>query len=344
MACDIAKIRDRTLVEHCYKMKKSAKECFLHLQELYPLDGPSRPTVDAYYEKLKENALTLTDLHTGGRTVDKELVNKISKEVTENRYLSLRQLAEKVGSNKTTVARILHNTLGFSRYQANWVPHLLSDEQKKTRVSISKKMLQILSADEKNNFSHILTGDESWFFYEYPFTSYWASPGSPPLTIPNRTVATSKVMFVIFWGVNACPVLSFLPRGVTMNAEQFGKVVVMPLASFNDSFPTGEQIYVHWDNAAPHRAKCTQELVKSLGLFIIPQPPYSPDIAPSDFFLFGMLKQKLKGKECANAVELSQTIQEIMTEITPEKRILVFRNWMKRLDEVIRSEGEYVID
>jgi hypothetical protein len=40
---------------------------------------------------------------------------------------------------------------------------------------------------------------------------------------------------------------------------------------------------------------------------VIPHPPYSPDLAPCDFFLFTKLKLKLKGRQV-------DTIEEIQAE------------------------------
>ncbi len=43
------------------------------------------------------------------------------------------------------------------------------------------------------------------------------------------------------------------------------------------------------DNAAPHTAKVTKETLEALGFRVLPHPPYSPDLAPSDFHLFRSL-------------------------------------------------------
>jgi hypothetical protein len=39
--------------------------------------------------------------------------------------------------------------------------------------------------------------------------------------------------------------------------------------------------------------------IEELGFTLMPQPPYSPDLAPCDFFLFSYLKQHLEGKHFA---------------------------------------------
>jgi hypothetical protein len=37
------------------------------------------------------------------------------------------------------------------------------------------------------------------------------------------------------------------------------------------------------------------EKIEELGFILVPQPLYSPDLAPCDFFLFGYLEQHLEG-------------------------------------------------
>ncbi|KAG8282048.1 hypothetical protein J6590_108589 [Homalodisca vitripennis] len=46
------------------------------------------------------------------------------------------------------------------------------------------------------------------------------------------------------------------------------------------------------DNARPHVSRETQELLTNIGWTVVPHPPYSPDLAPSDYHLFPKLKEQ----------------------------------------------------
>ena len=59
---------------------------------------------------------------------------------------------------------------------------------------------------------------------------------------------------------------------------------------------------------------------------VFPQPPYSPDLAPADFFLFPQLKSSLKGRRF-------QTIEETEENWT--------RDWKKHWERCIKSGREY---
>jgi hypothetical protein len=69
------------------------------------------------------------------------------------------------------------------------------------------------------------------------------------------------------------------------------------------------------------------------------QPTYSPDLAPSDFFLFGYLKQKLQGVHILDREKLKSEIIRIFGEIGPDVLISVFENWIKRLEWVLQNAG-----
>jgi histone-lysine N-methyltransferase SETMAR len=43
-----------------------------------------------------------------------------------------------------------------------------------------------------------------------------------------------------------------------------------------------------------------------------PHPPYSPDLAPSSFFLFGDVKRQLSGCSVDHADDLLTAVQEIL--------------------------------
>ena len=63
---------------------------------------------------------------------------------------------------------------------------------------------------------------------------------------------------------------------------------------------------LHHDNAPAHSALLTRRFLTDNNMSMVPHPPYSHDLAPSDFFLFPKLKMKLKGRRF-------QTLEEIKT-------------------------------
>ncbi|XP_032668800.1 uncharacterized protein LOC116842993, partial [Odontomachus brunneus] len=82
-----------------------------------------------------------------------------------------------------------------------------------------------------------------------------------------------------------------------------------------------------------------REFLSKNNTVMMPQPPYSPDMAPYDFFLFPELKETMKGRRFAN-------IEKIKTESLKELNAILkiafqkcFEDWKKRWHKCI--SGEY---
>jgi len=58
------------------------------------------------------------------------------------------------------------------------------------------------------------------------------------------------------------------------------------------------------DNAPAHRALATQKKLAYLGFRCLDHPPYSPNLAPSDYHLFPGLKKQLKGRHFSSNWEV----------------------------------------
>jgi histone-lysine N-methyltransferase SETMAR len=341
MTSTIAKIRDRAIVEFCFKIGFSTATWLELLHELYGKEAPSKNTISAYYFALEAGSFSYIDPSPTGRKTNEELILHVEDEIRKNPFLSLRKLAELVDSNKDSVRDILIYKLGLKKRYLRWIPHSLSDSQKRARVSVAAEMLEVLRKAEKSNFKNVITGDERWILYDYPYDSFWGKKDDPPTTAPKVTVESSKLMVVVFWGVDDVPVIKFLERGKTMTAALFQEVVIKPLSEIASSLPKEEKMLVHWDNASSHRAASSRDMVKESILTLLPQPAYSPDVSPSDFFLFGYLKSQLKGKKCKTAAELEERVSSIVKGIPRDMKLHVFHDWMWRLQAIISSGGEY---
>jgi histone-lysine N-methyltransferase SETMAR len=69
-------------------------------------------------------------------------------------------------------------------------------------------------------------------------------------------------------------------------------------------------ILLQHDNARPHAARSDVATIQDLFFECLPHPPYSPDLAPSDFLVFGPLKQAMGGKSFRSNEEVQQAVHE----------------------------------
>jgi hypothetical protein len=93
------------------------------------------------------------------------------------------------------------------------------------------------------------------------------------------------------------------------------------------------------DNAKPHRLKKLIEKADEMGFVLV---TYPPDIAPSDFFLFGYLKEGLAGTSFPDGETLISVVHQIVTTIPVAMLCRVFDDWIRRLHACVTRAGEYV--
>ena len=66
------------------------------------------------------------------------------------------------------------------------------------------------------------------------------------------------------------------------------------------------KVLLQHDNARPQTSLKTREVISSFGWTTISHSPYSPDLAPSDFHLFGPLKKSLRKLEKQHVILTSK--------------------------------------
>jgi hypothetical protein len=73
----------------------------------------------------------------------------------------------------------------------------------------------------------------------------------------------------------------------------------------------------------------------------LPQPSYSTDLSPCDFWFFGFAKQAIQDEVFDNTDQIMQRLHSIFDHVTFEDLQRVFLNCMERLSEVVEHDGAY---
>jgi histone-lysine N-methyltransferase SETMAR len=92
---------------------------------------------------------------------------------------------------------------------------------------------------------------------------------------------------------------------------------------------------LHQDNAAPHKTAITHQKLADLHFEILKHPAYSPDLAPSDYYLFPNLKERLKGRKFSSTEEA--TLAADGRFVTKPKEFSLDR--LKNLSRVLIARG-----
>ena len=96
------------------------------------------------------------------------------------------------------------------------------------------------------------------------------------------------------------------------------------------------------DNARPHTAAHTVDTLRALKFEVMKHPPNSPDLAPSDFHLFGPIKEHLWGQKFAGDNGVKEAVQSWLKD-TPRSFFLEgIRKLVDRWTKCVAKQGNYV--
>lgn len=95
-------------------------------------------------------------------------------------------------------------------------------------------------------------------------------------------------------------------------------------------------------NAPAHKSRQASAKLAQLRFELIEQPSYSPDLAPSDYFLFGHLKNSLGGKRFSSNEEVKAAVNAYFQSNDAEFYSRGMKALKSRWEKCIELLGEYI--
>jgi hypothetical protein len=86
------------------------------------------------------------------------------------------------------------------------------------------------------------------------------------------------------------------------------------------------------DNSIGHNGRKMTEIISDPKLQRLPYPAYSPDMSPCDFWIFRMLKEKMKDRAFQTVEEILEAVILIWNAVSFELLLSVFLNQIERLE------------
>jgi len=147
-----------------------------------------------------------------------------------------------------------------------------------------------------------------------------------------------------FWDQDGILLIDYLPKGQTINAEYYLSLLVQLKGILKEKRRgrvTKGVLLLH-DNAPAHRALATQKKLAYLVFQCLDHPPYSPDLAPSDYHLFPGLKKQLKGHHFSSDAEVIAAAETWLDGQPSEMFLSGLQKLVQRTKKCIELRGEYV--
>jgi histone-lysine N-methyltransferase SETMAR len=164
--------------------------------------------------------------------------------------------------------------------------------------------------------------------------------------VPERerhTIQSKKFMLTIVWNPRGFYLIKVLEKGRKFNTGYYITEILELLSQWRSNEAAGHKrkLLVHADDARPDATKLSTQYFNENQMKSTPHTPYSHDLAPSDFCLFGYVKRCLAGLSFEDVDQLLAVVEGVLEGIEKVTLQAVFLEWMDRLRKCIATDGKH---
>ena len=341
----------RAMIYYDYMKGTKVADAFESLSATFGKIAPCRATVYNWYSAFRRGRRSLEhDPHPGRplSAVTEENVQAVERMIKEDARITCREIQATLGIGSSTVNKILHEHLDVRKRCSRWVPHALNEDQKRGRVEWCLSMMERFDGGRSKSTWRIVSGDETWVYQFDPETkqqsSVWVFPGDPIPVKYKRTRSTGKQMVASFIAKSGHVATVELQDRRTVTSDWYvHQCLPRVLEAWRMRRPgTGTLgLMLHHDNASAHTAHVTTDFLASEGVQLLSHPPYSPDLAPCDFFLFPHVKKQLRGTRFYSPEDAVRAFTRVISDIDEVTWSQAWMSWFGRMTKCVAAEGGY---
>lgn len=341
----------RAVIKYLRLKNLKPKEIHDDLVQTLEQSAPSYPTVARWYREFKCGRESCEDAHAGGppaTVTTQENIDKVHDIVMADRRVTVRYIAECTGLSTGAVHNILTNNLCMNKVSARWVPRNLTLDQKRIRVTCSRELLDRYRANSQDFLSRFVTEDETWVHHFDPESKQssmqWKHTSSPTPKKFRVQPSARKIMASVFWDAKGIVLVDYLEHGATITGQYYAELMPKLRAAIKSKRRgmLARGVLLHQDNAPAHKSHVAMAAIHAAGFEVVDHPPYSPDLAPSDFHLFPKLKQHLRGQVFPD----DNAVMDAVTAWFHEQEESFFQQGIEALErrwtKCIEIAGDYV--
>ena len=192
----------------------------------------------------------------------------VQRLVQEDRRVTTLQIVEEVGISSGSVGSILQKSLGLSKVEAIWVPHMLTDEQKQKWVHWCHFILDKFDVERSNAVWDIISGDDTWLYCFDPETKQQSQQWipvrqrTPQKFLLSCTIAKQMIAVFVNHAGHVLTIL-FVTKKKIASAWYTTEHLPCVLAAVAERHPQTKhrRLLLHHDNATADRAAATQDFL-----------------------------------------------------------------------------------
>lgn len=330
----------------------NAAEIHRRMSLVYGENCMSDSAVRKWCRKFTEGRTDVHDEGGQGRksVASASLVDRVDQVVRDKRRFTITELSTEFPDiSRSSLYKIVTSELGYRKLCARWVPKMLSEDHKMRRMASALNFLTRYNDEADIFLKSIVTGDETWVLYDNPETKeqskQWMHTHSPSKPKKfKQTLTKRKTMATVFWDQKGVLLVDFMEQGTTINKETYCETLRRLRRAIQNKrrgMLSSGVILIH-DNARPHSANVTKQLLQQFKWEVFDHPPYSPDLAPSDYHLFREMKAWLGGQRFANNDELQNAVTTYLGSLAADFFEEGIGKLVSRYDKCLNLHGDYI--
>lgn len=336
-------LKIRTCLLYDFKVGLSATESVKRINVAFGQSTITIRDAQRWFKRFREGNENLEDMPRGAPSILVE--NDTLIELVEGGpRRTCTEMADHLNCNESTVRKRLHE-LGYSKKLDKLVPHRLTPANKMARFNICSILLE--RHKQMPFWKRIITCDEKWVLHDnFRRSASWVKMNSSPGICPKQGLHPSKTLITVWWNYKGIIHTDYLPPRKTIKADIYCAEIDVVRAKLQKTDPAlvnRRGIILLHDNARPHTAKMTQEKISQVGWELLPHPPYSPDLSPTDYHLFLSMSNFLSGKKYHSVNDVQSDMSLFFVSKKPEFYERGIFSLIDRWEKVVNSCGEYIV-
>ncbi|GBP16147.1 Histone-lysine N-methyltransferase SETMAR [Eumeta japonica] len=260
-------------------------------------------------------------------------------------FRKLRQIRwSKMGSLISTRTRAVKMILAQSPCDVHAWYKMLTPLDKQRRLQTSKDFG--VSRDNIDEIcDRIVTMNETWVRqYDPNLNGVHAMDEKGERPKKFKVQKSASLMATMFRDSEGVLLIDYLPKGTTMNGQYYVNLLAQAREAVVQKRrgKLSRGVLFIQDNASVHTARVSRQALKDTGFSEIDHPPYSPDLAPSYYFLFSSLKKELRVRRFVDDNQMKMAVESHFDCKEKEYFLGGLKALYTRCEKCISLEGDYI--
>ncbi len=274
---------------------KSQAEVLCSLRAVYGAAAMSKSSVQYWYSRFESSDVSTKDKDRSGRPRSGRSaanIEAVEQLILQDRRVSIPRIQRTLSLTSGTEDRIIHQDLKFRRVSAKFIPKVLSEEQKKNCLEVCLRNLELYEHHD-TFIQEIITGDESSFMTFRPETKamsmQWIRKGERRPKKALRCTTKKSTMLTVFFDINGIMHAELKQPKERITSDAYCHTLARLREKIRVKRPEqwkANNYKILHDNAKVHTTHHTVTCMMETQMETVEHPPYSPDLAPTDFFHF----------------------------------------------------------